>query len=77
MHHSFFVDIRRTCGRVTEVDTHMDTQEQLKALDERTGADISALLSRGNVTLQSGGVYTDEDFDFMLEEALSGELGEY
>ena len=54
----------------------MTTLEIIESMDEQSYAEISCLLSHGNVTLQSGGILTEKDFDALLDIALSTELGE-
>lgn len=41
----------------------MTTLEKIEFMDEQSYAEISSLLSRGNVTLQGGGIFTEKDFD--------------
>ena len=53
----------------------MTTLETIEAMDEQSYAEISCLLSHGNVTLQNGGILTEKDFDALLDIALSTELG--
>ncbi len=55
----------------------MNTLETIERLDEQSYAEITSLLSRGNVTLQGGGVFTEKDFDILLDDVLSSELGEH
>ncbi len=55
----------------------MNTLETIELMDEQSYAEITSLLSRGNVTLQGGGVFSEKDFDALLDEVLSSELGEY
>lgn len=54
----------------------MTASETIEAMNERSYAEVSSLLSSGNVTLQSGGILTDKDFDNLMNEALSSELGD-
>ena len=54
----------------------MGTREEIEQLNEQAYADRCALLSRGNVTLQGGGMETQEGYDSLLKEVLSVELGE-
>lgn len=54
----------------------MTTAETIDALNECSYAEISSLLSSGNVTLQSGGILTEGDFDKLMSEALDSELGD-
>jgi len=54
----------------------MTTLETIENMDAQSYAEISSLLSRGNVTLQSGGIFTEKDFDDLMDEVLSSELGE-
>ncbi len=54
----------------------METRGEIEQLDEQSYADCCSLLSRGNVTLQGGGMETQEGYDELLEEVLSVELGE-
>lgn len=54
----------------------MRTREKIEQLDEQSYRHCCALLSRGNVTLQNGGMITQEDYDSLLREVLSTDLGD-
>lgn len=54
----------------------MGTRGKIGQFDEQSYADCCSLLSRGNVTLQGGGMETQEGYDELLKEVLSVELGE-
>lgn len=53
----------------------MTTLEKIEFMDEQSYAEISSLLSRGNATLQRGGIFTEKDFDALMDDVLSSELG--
>ncbi len=54
----------------------MSTMEEIELMHEQSYMDCCALLSRGNITLQYGGMETQEGYDALLSEVLSEELGE-
>lgn len=58
------------------LEAGMTTAETIDAMNERSYAEISSLLSSGNVTLQSGGILSEGDFDKLMSEALDSELGD-
>lgn len=53
----------------------MSTREQIEQLDEQSYRNCCALLSRGNVSLQGGGMITQDDYDALLRDVLSVDLG--
>ena len=55
----------------------MSTKEIIQALNKLSFTRITALLSRGNVTLQKGNVFTAEDYDTLLGNLRDYKLGEY
>lgn len=54
----------------------MNTLEKIESMDEQAFVEITALLSRGNVTLQGCGMFTDADFDRLLNKVVRVNLGE-
>lgn len=54
----------------------MNTLEKIQAMDRLAYVQISALLTRGNVTLQGGGIFTMQDCEKLFDRVLSTELGE-